>query len=340
MTESWGLADFALGTFSVAGGIPFAGIVVDGSVVAARLSDEIAAADSVLGILGRWDANFPALRRLADRVRGGGAGGESLRRLAVPVAALTIHPPVDLPRQVFCAGMNYRKHVIDLILSRSAAGEGPQGSEAERRAAAEKVMDVRAASGEPFVFLKAVSAVAGAYDDIPLPAGIAQPDWELELGVVIGRPARHVRREEALGYVAGYAVVNDVTARDRINHKEMRFDWLKGKSQPGFLPFGPVLVPAAFVADPQDLRLTLKLNGETMQDESTADMLFGVARQIEYLSQHVRLLPGDVICTGSPAGNGAHYDRFLRPGDVMEASITGLGTQRTRCVAEAETRGG
>lgn len=131
-------------------------------------------------------------------------------------------------------------------------------------------------------------------------------------------------------------MVNDVTARDRINREEMRFDWLKGKSPPSFLPFGPYLVPAAFVRDPQDLRLTLTLNGRTMQDELSADMIYGVARLIEYLSSHVQLVPGDVICTGSPAGNGAHYNRFLQPGDVMEASIDGLGTQRNPCVAEVK----
>lgn len=332
MNTSPDLVDFALGTFSSAGGIPFAGLIADGRVIATRASDEIADADSVLGILDHWQANFPALRRLADRLR----SSEALRPMSAPLEALRIHPPVDLPRNVYCAGMNYRKHVIDLIMSQSGATDTPGLGEAERRARAEQTMDERAASGEPFVFIKAVSAIVGANDPVPLPDGVTRPDWELELGVVIGRPARHVKRGDALKFVAGYTVVNDVTARDRINHKEMRFDWLKGKSQPGFLPFGPYLVPASFVHDPQNLRLTLKLNGQTMQDESSADMIYGVARLIEYLSAHVQLWPGDLICTGSPAGNGAHYNRFLRPGDVMEASIDGLGTQRNVCVAETK----
>ena len=109
-------------------------------------------------------------------------------------------------------------------------------------------------------------------------------------------------------------------------------DWLRSKSAPSFMPFGPVLVPACFVPNAQDLRLTLKLNGQTMQDESTADMLFDVAQQIEYITAHVQLWPGDLIATGSPAGNGTHYNRFLRDGDVMESSIEGLGTQRNACV--------
>ncbi|MGH7075157.1 MAG: fumarylacetoacetate hydrolase family protein [Stellaceae bacterium] len=326
MTANPDLADFALGTFSIAGAAPFAGLVIDGRVISAG-------GESVLQLVQHWDASLPVLRRLADDFRAGQRSAD-LRARSAPIDALRIHPPVDLPRNVYCAGMNYRNHVIDLIMSQSGVADRPGLSEAERRAEAEKTMDVRAASGEPFVFIKAVSSIVGAYDSVPLPEGVSRPDWELELGVVIGRPARHVSRTVALDHVAGYAVVNDVTARDRINHKEMRFDWLRGKSQPGFLPFGPYLVPAAFVRDPQTLRLTLKLNGDVMQDESSADMIYGVARLIEYLSAHVQLWPGDLICTGSPAGNGAHYNRFLRPGDVMEAAIDGLGMQRNQCIAE------
>jgi 2-keto-4-pentenoate hydratase/2-oxohepta-3-ene-1,7-dioic acid hydratase in catechol pathway len=326
MTANSDLADFALGTFSIAGAAPFAGLVIDGRVISAGR-------ESALELVQHWDASLPDLRRLADDFRAGPRSAE-LRARSAPIDAFRIHPPVDLPRNVYCAGMNYRRHVIDLIMSQSDIADRPGLNEAERRAEAEKTMDMRAASGEPFVFMKAVSSIVGAHDAVPLPEGVSRPDWELELGVVVGRPARHVSRTAALDHVAGYAVVNDVTARDRINHKEMRFDWLKGKSQPGFLPFGPYLVPAAFVPDPQNLRLTLKLNGNVMQDESSADMIYGIARLIEYLSAHVQLWPGDLICTGSPAGNGAHYNRFLRPGDVMEAAIDGLGMQRNQCIAE------
>jgi 2,4-diketo-3-deoxy-L-fuconate hydrolase len=113
-------------------------------------------------------------------------------------------------------------------------------------------------------------------------------------------------------------------------------DWVASKCAPTYLPMGPYLVPAAFVPDPQSLRITLELNGQTMQDESTADMIFGVARLIETLSTFCLLQPGDLICTGSPAGNGMHYGRFLRPGDIVSGTITGLGTQKNPCVAEAE----
>ena len=149
------------------------------------------------------------------------------------------------------------------------------------------------------------------------------------------RPARHVKAEDALSYVAGYSIVNDVSARDliaRTDYKMLGTDWLRSKSPPSFMPFGPVLVPACFVNDPQSLRITLMLNGQTMQNESTADMLFSVARQIEYITRHVQLWPGDLIATGSPAGNGTHYYRYLRHGDVVDSTIEGLGAQRNRCV--------
>ena len=137
--------------------------------------------------------------------------------------------------------------------------------------------------------------------------------------------------------MAGYTIANDITSRELVNRPDvpqMGMDWVAAKCSPGFLPLGPLVVPAAFVSDPQALQITLKLNGQTMQDESTADMIFGVARIIEFVSRHVRLLPGDVVLTGSPSGNGTHYGRFIQDGDVLEGSIEGLGTQRNRCVAE------
>jgi 2-keto-4-pentenoate hydratase/2-oxohepta-3-ene-1,7-dioic acid hydratase in catechol pathway len=196
------------------------------------------------------------------------------------------------------------------------------------------MMDERARTGEPYVFTKLPSAVTGAFDPVDLPAHVTKPDWEIELGVIIGRGGRHILRQEALAHIAGYCILNDITARDQIartDYKMLGTDWLRSKCAPGFLPCGPYLVPAQFIPDPQALHLTLQLNGSTMQDESTADMLFDVSRQIEYISRHAQLWPGDLIATGSPAGNGTHYNRFLRDGDVMEARITGLGYQRNPC---------
>jgi 2-keto-4-pentenoate hydratase/2-oxohepta-3-ene-1,7-dioic acid hydratase in catechol pathway len=247
------------------------------------------------------------------------------------------HAPVLYPRQVLCAGANYRQHVIDLAVAQGHGAEDTM-SLAERRAEAERVMDTRIATGSPYVFSKIPSAITGPYDAVILPADTTQADWELELAVIIGRAARHVSRTDALTYVAGYTIVNDLTSRDKVYRADLKAigtDWLASKSAPSFLPMGPYLVPAAFVPDPQQLHLTLKLNGEVMQDEGSDDMIFDVARLIEYISGLVQLWPGDLICTGSPRGNGMHYNRFLRPGDVLEGSISGLGTQRNTCVAES-----
>jgi 2-keto-4-pentenoate hydratase/2-oxohepta-3-ene-1,7-dioic acid hydratase in catechol pathway len=244
-----------------------------------------------------------------------------------------VHPPVDLPRQVFCTGANYRKHVIDLTVD---TGTGPEGLDREglyRWAA--NMMDERARTGEPYVFTKPVAAISGAFDPIELPSNTRKPDWELELGVVIGKPGHRIRREDAFSHVAGYAIVNDISARDlipRLDYKMLGTDWLRAKGQKGFLPFGPCLVPAHLVPNPQNLRMTLSVSGQVMQNESSSDMLFGIARQIEYISSYTPLLTGDLICTGSPAGNGTHYNRFLREGDVVVARIEGLGEQHATCI--------
>ena len=333
---------FGLATCSLSAGAPFAALVVESRVLSLaaavafvrRQGLELSAAGSVLAILDQWPRNFPALQCVADALAVGNDG--DLERAALPLSTVRLHPPVDLPRQVFCSGANYRKHVIELHVAQTFhKNEGM--SREERLIAGTKMMDERAATGTPFFFCKAQSTVVGPHDSIVLPTDVTQPDWELELGVVIGRPARHVSRAEALDYVAGYVVVNDITARERVNRKDMKemgMDWVASKCAPTFLPTGPWLVPAAFIGDPQQLQITLKLNGQTMQDESTADMIFNVARLIESLSKFCRLQPGDLLCTGSPAGNGMHYGRFLQLGDVVEGSISGIGSIRNTCVAD------
>jgi 2,4-didehydro-3-deoxy-L-rhamnonate hydrolase len=335
---------FALGTLSTDGRSPFPALLIGDRVapihalkpIFDRLGCPALGAASMLEILQDWDASFRSLRRAAEFLCGDHASQEMRRTILLPSDELKFRPPVDLPRQVFCAGANYRKHVIDLIVDQPPGSSASQTRE-ERRAQAAKMMDDRAAHGAPFVFSKPISAIIGPYDPVVLPRHAAQPDWELELGVIIGKLAHHVGREKAIDYVAGYTIVNDITNRDLVFRKDagaMGADWIAAKGSPGYLPTGPYLVPAAFVEDPQNLQITLKLNGQVMQDESTADMIFSVARIIEFLSTHVQLWPGDLIATGSPAGNGAHYNRFLKPGDVMEGSITGLGTQRNQCIAE------
>lgn len=335
---------FALATCSEKGGEPFPVILLHGRAapIAALkpLFDELGCgavpADSMLHILESWEENFAGLRRAAEFLQADAARDSRWRELSTSAEQLRFLPPVDLPRQVFCAGANYKKHVIELIVDRPSGPDKGLSPEV-RREQATKLMDDRAAHGAPFVFSKPPSAVTGPYDPVVLACHAIQPDWELELAVIVGKPCRHVHRDQALNYVAGYTIVNDITDRDLVFRKDagaMGADWLAAKGSPTYLPMGPYLVPAAFVPNPQNLQVTLKLNGEVMQDESTADMIFGVARIVEYLSAYVQLWPGDLIATGSPAGNGTHYNRFLKPGDVLEGSIAGLGTQRNQCVAE------
>ncbi|MGQ4480454.1 fumarylacetoacetate hydrolase family protein [Streptomyces sp. SAS_276] len=314
---------FALGTFSAQGGDPFPGLLAKERVL--DLSSTLDRVPSDLrAVVERWEENLPVLRSLADDDTLGWR----------PLEGLRVHAPIE-PRQIFQSGANYRQHVIDLELAHRSPDDPRTAEEARAEIAA--VMDRRAAEDLPYVFIGLPSAVTGPYDDVVLPAWARQPDWELELAAVIAKPAYRVSVEEALGCVAGYTIANDLTDRATVFRRDMKAigtDWLRSKNAPGFTPLGPWLVPAESVADPGDLRVTLRLNGETMQDESTKDMLFGVARLVSYISQSAQLQPGDLVLTGSPAGNGMHWGRLLRDGDVMEGSITGLGAQRTRCVAE------
>ncbi|MEU9590952.1 fumarylacetoacetate hydrolase family protein [Streptomyces sp. NPDC048193] len=316
---------FALATLSIPEGAAFPALVTpDAQVIDLRRALDDTGL-TMRGVLDDWDAVLPRLTALT--------GDRALRR--APLADFRVHAPVE-PRQVFQSGANYRQHVIDLHVAHRAPGD--DRPEEERRAEAAEIMDRRAAEDLPYVFIGLPSAITGPYDDVVLPAWAEKPDWELELAAVIGRPAHRVSVEEALGHVAGYTIANDLTDRATVFRRDMPqvgTDWLRSKNAPGFTPLGPWIVPAESVADTGDLRLTLKLNGETMQDESTKDMIFDVARMVSYASQTARLLPGDLVLTGSPAGNGMHWGRLLRDGDVMEGSVTGLGVQRTRCVAEA-----
>ncbi|MEU5882113.1 fumarylacetoacetate hydrolase family protein [Spirillospora sp. NPDC047279] len=322
---------FVLGTFAdPAGGGAYPGLVSDDHVLDLRtagppLPGPPAGGLTTRVLLEHWDAVFPLLGALAGRAAAEG----------VPVADLRVLAPVE-PRQVFQSGANYRTHVIDLAVAHRAADDPRDADRVRAETAA--MMDRRAAEDLPYVFVGLPSAITGPYDDVVLPSWCAEPDWELELAAVIGRPACRVDRDAALAHVAAYTIANDVTAREVVFRPDMPAigsDWLRAKNAPTFTPLGPWLVPAAFVADPRDLRLTLKVNGEVRQDESAKDMIFDVARLVSYVSQTTTLLPGDLVLTGSPAGNGKHWGQILRDGDVMEGSITGLGTQRNRCRAES-----
>jgi 2-keto-4-pentenoate hydratase/2-oxohepta-3-ene-1,7-dioic acid hydratase in catechol pathway len=214
-------------------------------------------------------------------------------------------PVVGIGKLV-CIGLNYTDHAVEVNLPLPA---------------------------EPTVFIKAPSAVCGPADPIIAPRGATKLDYEVELGVVIGRAARYLDEADALRHVAGYCVVNDVS--ERAFQMERGGTTTKGKSADSFGPVGPWLVTADEVPDPQGLRLWTTVNGEPRQDGNTANMVFPVRMLVAYVSQFMSLQPGDVISTGTPAGvgHGARPPRYLKPGDVVEMGITGLGTQRHQVVA-------
>ena len=216
-----------------------------------------------------------------------------------------IGPCVSSVGKFICIGLNYSDH------------------------AAESGMAVPA---EPVVFMKATSAICGPYDNVIIPRGSEKTDWEVELGVVIGSEARYVTEREALSHVAGYCVVNDVS--ERAFQLEGTGQWVKGKSADTFGPIGPWLVTAEEVPDPQALGLWLEVDGHRYQNGSTAKMVFGVAHLISYLSRFMSLQPGDIISTGTPPGVGLGQKPpvYLRPGNVIQLGVDGLGKQRQTVV--------
>jgi len=186
---------------------------------------------------------------------------------------------------------------------------------------------------EPVIFFKASSSLSGPFDPVIIPKDSKKTDWEVELAVVIGKRANYVSEAKAMDYVAGYAVHNDVSEREF--QLERGGQWVKGKSCDTFAPLGPWLVTKDEVPDPHNLRLWLKLNGEMLQDGNTSDFIFNIPQVISYLSRFMSLMPGDVISTGTPEGVGLGFDppRYLKPGDVMELGIEGLGESKQEAVA-------
>jgi 2,4-diketo-3-deoxy-L-fuconate hydrolase len=314
-----GQTRFVLGTFDAGAG-PYPGLVVGDVVYDTR---DVLPHATTAALLQDWDNVLPLLAATAAAPQGEGR----------PASTVQVLPPVTPPGQIFAAGANYREHVVQMAVAHKL---GRAGASAEELAAeARREIDERRARGEPYVWCGVPSAVSGAYDDVVLPPVGSDHDWELELGVVIGRRAGNVSVADALDHVAGYTICNDLTARSLVPRTDipmMGTDWLRAKNFPTFFPTGPWLVPARFVPEPLDLGIRLSLNGRTMQKGNTGDMIFGPAQLISYISRHATLLPGDMVLTGSPPGNGSHWGRFLQPGDVMECEIDGLGVQLTRCV--------
>jgi 2-keto-4-pentenoate hydratase/2-oxohepta-3-ene-1,7-dioic acid hydratase in catechol pathway len=220
------------------------------------------------------------------------------------------HAPIPRPlKNVFCMGLNYLAHARE---SGAARGKEPK-------------LPTR-----PVLFTKAPTSVNGPYDDVPVDWSVtSQVDWEVELGVVIGRTGRDIPRTEAAAHVFGYTVINDLSAREvQIGHMQ----WFKGKSLDGFCPMGPMVVTADEFGDPQRKRLQTRVNGVTRQDASTSDMIFPVDSIIEWLSKGLTIEAGDIIATGTPegVGMGRTPPEYLKDGDVVETEVEGVGVLRNR----------
>ncbi len=232
-----------------------------------------------------------------------------LSKLPTAPADARLGPCVSGTGKFICIGLNYADH------------------------AAESGMEV---PSEPVMFMKATSAICGPDDPIIIPRGSEKTDWEVELAVIMGKRAKYVSEADAMDYVVGYAVTNDVS--ERAFQIERAGQWTKGKSCDNYGQLGPWLVTKDEIADPQNLSMWLTVNGKKMQDGSTKTMVYGVAHLVSYLSQFMSLLPGDVISTGTPpgVGMGQKPQQYLRPGDVVELGIDGLGQQKQQAIADPE----
>ena len=280
------------------GGAPADGVVFAGRFIPLGAFPSLAG-DTLADLLPGWQQNVDLLRAALA----GQPGPDPAA--SWPASSTRLLPPVT-PRQIFQVALNYADHAAEMALP---------------------------IPEQPFVFAGLPSALCGPCDDIVLPPS-GQHDWELELGVVIRRRARHVDRAGAADCIAGYTITNDLTTRDRLRRPGTgRTDYLAAKNPPTFLPTGPFLVPADEV-DAGRLPMTLSVNGQVMQQGCTATMVFDVPSLIATLSAQVELLPGDLLLTGTPAGTGHARGRFLQPGDLIEAAIGDIGQQRNRCVAE------
>ncbi|MBF6589259.1 MAG: fumarylacetoacetate hydrolase family protein [Ktedonobacterales bacterium] len=297
-------------TFRDAGGVRL-GAVRRGRILdlprAAALSGHQEHAEELRDMLALIGGGATALERVRALVASAPGEGE-LAWDAVEVLA-----PIPRPRKnIFCLGRNYAEHAAESL-----------------RAIGQEVQ----LPTVPNVFTKAPTSVTGPFADIPFDATVSQRmDWEVELAVIIGHGGRHIARADALAHIWGYTVLNDISARDIQNRPGVQ--WFLGKSLDGSCPMGPLILTADGVPDPQHLRLTLSVNGERKQDDTTAHMIFDIATIIVTLSQVLTLEPGDILATGTPSGVGFARTppEFLKPGDLLESAIVGIGAMRNRVV--------
>jgi 2,4-didehydro-3-deoxy-L-rhamnonate hydrolase len=288
------MTEFKLLTYADEGGAARPGLLVAGRVV-----DVNDSAQSTLALIQDWETAEPLLAARAEAAEAAGEGW--------PLADVRLLAPLLYPPAIYCAGANYMDH------AREMAG-GDAGVDKSQK--------------QPYFFLKSQHCVIGPNEPIRLPRVSEQVDWEAEFAVVIGKPARNVPVERAHEYVAGYTIMNDVSARDlgrRPDWPRFGVDWFGHKNFDTAAPMGPWIVPASQISDHTGLGIRLWVNQEKMQDSTISQLIFDVAEQIEYLSRRMTLHPGDVISTGTPSGVGRPRGIFLRPGDVVRVEIDGIG---------------
>jgi 2-keto-4-pentenoate hydratase/2-oxohepta-3-ene-1,7-dioic acid hydratase in catechol pathway len=297
-------------------GSPKAGVLVGDRIVPAasllRGGDGIDAS-SVLGLLRNWDA---AHRSLYEATANGLPPGEG-----VLLARANLLAPILYPGALYCAGANYWDHLEEMAeIAKRVTGKAPAMTKAK----------------DPYFFMKTTAgSIIGTGTPARLPPFSQQVDWEAELGVVIARPTRNIPEERALDAVAGYLIVNDLSARDLMKREGSPFgmDWVGQKCFEDAAPMGPWLTPAAYVSDPNNLAIKLWVNGALKQNSNTARLVHNIAEQIAYLSRHITLNPGDVIATGTPAGVGMPRGEFLKAGDEVRIAIDSCGELINKMIA-------
>ena len=305
------MAEYRLVSYETDAG-PRAGMVV-GEEVFALSESAPGLTGGIVDVLQRWREAEPLLEQAASKVAKG--AGKKLSQVK-------LLSPVLYPSSVYCAGANYGDHAAEMA---RAANRPPPP-------------DPHEAGLKPWHFLKAPRAIVGSDVDVAIPPESKKLDWEAELAAVIGRPAKNVSEANALDYVAGYVVANDLSARDLSRRKGVpetsgfHHDWVSHKSFDGSCPLGPWLVPAKQVGDPQKLDIKLWVNDVIKQDSNTSKMLFSLAEQIEFLSSRITLYPGDIVLTGTPAGVGNGRGEYLQKGDVVKVWIDKVGTITNKMV--------
>jgi 2-keto-4-pentenoate hydratase/2-oxohepta-3-ene-1,7-dioic acid hydratase in catechol pathway len=304
------IASFRLLTYRHNGGavgaVCVAGTVYD---LAYALPD-LPGAPSVLGVLEDWPCASAALARLV---------GDTGRLAAMPgrkLETLELLPPVLYPNGIYCAGANYKDHVAEMSKAFNVPAEP----------------DPHDIGMPPWLFIKtARNTMVGHRARVAIPSYSKKMDWELEVAAVIGRSCKDVSVDHAMDYVAGYTLINDLSARDFLKRPKatpgspFEYDWISQKNFDGACPIGPWIVPRDDIADPMNLALKLWVSGELMQDSNTSQMIFNYAELIAFLSSRFTLYPGDIVATGTPAGVGTPRGRFLKRGDEVRIAVEGIG---------------